>query len=286
MILLTGITGTTGKQVLKLLSGKNVPLRALVRDPDKLGELSVSNIEIIQGDLEDEVAVENALKGVDKAFLLMANVEQQLENEKRFIDVASRLNISHLVKLSASGADSNSAVALKRYHGESEEYLAQSGLGYTSIRPDFYMQNMLHSAGSIVAEDRFYLPFRKGETACIDVSDVAAFVAAILTEAGHEGKTYYITGPEIFSFYDLAAQMSDVLDREITYVDLPAEEFRSQLLNWGSSDWYVNAVMDMFELIAQGKGAQITDTFQKVIGRAPRPFRQFVQDHAAVFSAS
>jgi len=285
MILLTGITGTTGSKVIDLLSKKNVPVRALVRDKNKVKDLSFEGLEIVEGDLEDESSIENAMTGVDKAFLVMANVEEQLDNEKRFIDVAKRLNISHLVKLSASNAEAGSSIPLKRYHGDAEQYLAGSGLGYTNIRPNYFMQNMMHSAATIVAESKFYLPFAKGRTGIIDVADVATFIVEVLTGSDHNGQTYDISGSEILSFYDLAEQMSSVLGREITYIDVPLEDFRNELKNWSSSEWYVNAVMDQFALTAQDKGAHITDTFEKVTGQKPRLFTEFVSEHAAVFAA-
>ncbi len=284
MILLTGITGTCGKIVLENLSKQDIPVRALVRDLNKVKELSMSGVEFVQGDLENETSIENAMKGVEKAFLLMANVEEQLANEKRFIDVAKRCNLSHVVKLSASNAEAGSDIELKRFHGDAEEYLAQSGLGYTNIRPNYFMQNMLHSAASIIAEDKFYLPFAEGRTGIIDVADVATFVAKTLTGTGHDGKTYDISGSEILSFYDLAEQMSSVLQREISYIDVPLEDFRSELSNWSPSEWYVNAVMEQFALTAQDKGAMISDTFHEVTNQAPRKFTQFVEDYAAAFS--
>ncbi len=284
MILLTGITGTTGSQLLQVLANKNIPLRAMVRDPEKVKELSIPQLEIVQGDFEDEDSLEIALQGVEKAFMLMPNIEEQLNNEKRFVDVAKKLDVSHVVKLSASGADVNSQALLKSYHGQSEEYLAQSGVGYTSIRPNFYMQNMLNCAASVLAEDKFYLPMRSGRTGIIDVQDVAEFIGEILTGSGHEGQTYYITGPEILSFAELGEHMSKVLDREISYIDIPPEDFCSQLRNWGSSDWYVNAVTDLFELIASDDCAKITNAFEEICGKPPRSYRQFVEQHAAVFS--
>ncbi|MFT7458155.1 MAG: hypothetical protein ACI909_000828 [Planctomycetota bacterium] len=286
MILLTGITGTTGKKVLDLLSKEDIPVRAMVRDLDKVKDLTMPGLEIIQGDLEDASSIENAMKGVDKAFLMMANVEKQLDNEKRFIDVAKQSNISHLVKLSASNAEAGSSIVLKRYHGDAEQYLAASGLGYTNIRPNYFMQNMLHASASIIAEDKFYLPFAKGRTGIIDVADVASFIVEVLTGSGHDGQTYDISGSEILSFYDLAEQMSAVLGREITYVDVPPEGFRNELKKWSPSEWFVDTIMEQFKLTAEDKGAMVTDTFQKVVGRAPRLFTQFVEDHASAFSAS
>ena len=286
MILLTGVTGTTGSLLLNALKNKNVAMRAMLRDPDKLKDADIPGLEIVQGDYEDEASLEKAMQGVDRAFMLMPNIEQQLVNEKRFVDVARRVGVGHLVKLSASKADANSPAKLKSYHGQAEEYMAESGLTYTSVRPNFYMQNMLHSIPTIAADNKFFLPMRDGGVGLIDVEDVAEFLAHVLTEDGHENKIHFITGSEVLSFSDIAQQMSDALGREISYIDIPAEDFSAQLRQFGTDEWYVDAVKDLFELIASGDGASTTDTFAEVCGRAPVTFRQFMEKHKAAFSAS
>lgn len=286
MILLTGVTGTTGSLLLEALKNKDIPMRAIMRDPSKLDNSAIANLEIVQGDFDDEASLEKAMSGVDKAFMVMPNVEEQLENEKRFIDVAKKTGVGHLVKLSASGANAASHALLKNYHGIAEDYLAASGLIYTSVRPNFYMQNMLNCAASINAENKFYLPMRDGATGLIDVADVAEFLVEVLTGTGHENKTHFITGPEILSFSELATQMSEVLERQIEYVDIPPQAFCDELRKWGTSDWYVAAVTDLFELTASNEGAKKTDTFAEICGHAPRSFRDFLQTHKDVFSAA
>jgi len=285
MILLTGITGKTGAQVLRALADRGIPLRALVRDPGKAGRPAAPQLELVQGDFGDAASLSEAMRGVDQAFMLTPNNEKQLENEMRFVDAAVTAGVSHVVKLSASGADADSPALLKRFHGLSEAHLARSGLAFTIVRPNFYMQNLLQCAASIAADDRFCLPMGSGRTGLIDVRDVGDFAAGVLTGSGHEGRTYYITGPEILSFAELAQQMSEVLGRRIEYVDIPGGQFGSQLRGAGASAWYVDAVADLFRIIADDGGAMITPVFEEVCGRPPTTFRQFVERHAAAFSA-
>jgi uncharacterized protein YbjT (DUF2867 family) len=286
MILLTGVTGKTGGEVLRSLLDRNLALRALVRDPDSARRLAAPQVELVQGDFEDPASLAKAMRGIDQAFMLMPNTEKQLQNEMRFVDVARKEGVRRVVKLSASGADPNSTALLKRFHGESEVQLAKSGLAYTIVRPNFYMQNMLQCAASIAAADSFRLPMGAGRTGIIDVMDVGDFIARVLTGSGHEGQTYYITGPEILSFQALAEHMSGVLGRKIEYVDVPAREFGQQLRAAGASDWYIEALGELFEIIANDGGAKITSTFEAVCGRPPRTFRQFVKRHAVAFSPS
>ncbi len=285
MILFTGLTGLVGTEIVKLLPEFEIQARGLVRDPGKADAIKEAGVEVIPGDLGDTAAVSEALRGCDKAFLLMANSRQQLDLEKGFVDAARAAGVKHLVKMSANGANSNSTALLKRYHGDAERYIRESGLRYTLVRPNYFMQNMFHVAGSIVEQDKYFMPMRDGQVGIIDVRDVARFVLTVLTHPGHEDKTYEITGPELVSFHDIATRLSEVMDREIRYVDVPAEDFKESLLQWVSDDWYVETVSDMFKLTAQGHGALLNDVYSQVTGRAPTSLRQFYQDYASTFAS-
>ena len=283
MILFTGLTGAVGTEILKLLPEFDIQARGLIRDPAKAAALEDAGVEVVTGDLADPNDVREALQGCDKAFLLMANAREQLDLEKDFVDAARAAGVDYLVKMSANGANSNSTSLLKRYHGDAEQYIRESGLGYTLVRPNFFMQNMLHITGTIVAEDKFYMPMRDGQVGIIDVRDVARFILAVLTGSGHDGETYEITGPELVSFHDIAAQLSEVMGREISYVDVPAEDFKQSLAHWVPDEWYVDTVSEMFELTAQGRGALLTDNYTRVTGREPATLGRFFRDYSASF---
>ena len=283
MILFTGLTGAVGTEILKLLPDYEIQARGLIRDSGKADALKDAGVEMVCGDLADSAAVAEALQGCDKAFLLMANAREQLDLEKGFVDAARAAGVGHLVKMSANGANSNSTSLLKRYHGDAEQYIRESGLGYTLVRPNFFMQNMLHITGTIVAEDKFYMPMRDGQVGIIDVRDVARFVLDVLTGSGHDGETYEITGPELVSFHDIAVQLSGVMGREISYIDVPAADFKQSLAHWVPDEWYVETVSEMFELTAQGRGALLNDNYTRVTGRAPTSLGQFFRDYASFF---
>ena len=283
MILFTGLTGAVGTEIVKLLPEFGIQARGLVRDPAKADMIKAAGVEVVHGDLGDPDTIKEALRGCDKAFLLMANARQQLDLEKGFADAARTAEVRHLVKMSANGANSNSTALLKRYHGDSEQYIRESGLPYTLVRPNYFMQNMFHVAASIVEQDKYFMPMRDGQVGIIDVRDVARFILTVLTRPGHENKTYEITGPELVSFHDIAGQLSDVMGREIRYVDVPAEDFKESLVHWVPDDWYVETVSDMFKLTAQGRGALLNDVYTQVTGRAPTSLRQFFRDYSTFF---
>ncbi len=283
MILFTGLTGAVGTELVKLLPEYGIRARGLVRNPDKAESLRQAGVEIMPGDMADEAAVRAALTGCEQAFLLMANCREQLDLEKHFVDLARQCGVRHIVKMSANSAGADSSALLKRYHGESENHIRQSGLAYTLVRPNFFMQNMLHVAGSIVEQDKFFMPMRDGQVGIIDVRDVAHFTLAVLTRPGHENTTCEITGPELLSFQDIATQLSEVMGREIHYVDLPAADFKQSLLQWVPDDWYVETVSELFELTAQGQGALLNDVYTRVTGRKPTALKQFFQDYSSFF---
>ena len=284
MILFTGLTGAVGTEIVKLLPEFGIQARGLVRDPAKADLIRAAGVEAIPGDLGDPVTVKEALQGCDKAFLLMANSREQLDLEKGFVDAAQASGVRRLVKMSANGANSNSTSLLKRYHGNSEQHIRESGLSYTLVRPNYFMQNMFHVAASIVEQDKYFMPMRDGQVGIIDVRDVARFILTVLTRPGHENKTYEITGPELVSFHDIAGQLSEVMGREIRYVDVPAEDFKESLSQWVPDDWYVETVSDMFKLTAQGRGALLNDIYSQVTGGAPTTLRQFFQDYSSFFA--
>ncbi len=286
MILFTGLTGAVGTEIVKLLPEFGIQARGLVRDPAKADLIKAAGVGVITGDLGDPVAIKEALQGCGKAFLLMANSREQLDLEISFVDAARASGVRYLVKMSANGANSNSTSLLKRYHGDSEQHIRDSGLSYTLVRPNYFMQNMFHVAAGIIDQDKYFMPMRDGQVGIIDVRDVARFILTVLTSPGHENKTYEITGPELVSFHDIAGQLSEVMGREIRYVDVPAEDFKESLSQWVPDDWYVETVSDMFKLTAQGRGALLNDIYTQVTGRAPTTLRQFFQDYSSFFEKS
>ncbi|MFQ5659153.1 MAG: SDR family oxidoreductase [Gammaproteobacteria bacterium] len=286
MILLTGVTGTVGREVMKIVASKDIVVRALVRDKTNIEVVKNSGIEVIAGDLEKQESVEKALHGIERAFLLMANNEKQAVIEKQFIDLARKANVSHIVKMSANNAASDSSVILKRYHGEAEEYLEQSGITYTFIRPDFFMQNLLHVAGTILGEDKFYLPMGPGVTGMVDVRNIADVIVHTLVEDGHDGRTYQISGPEVLSFNDVARLFSEVLGREIAYIDIPAQDLETRLLAEGQNPWYVHAILELFGAVAQTRDIALTDTFKELTGKKPNSLQTFIKDHINLFNGN
>ena len=282
MIFLTGATGKIGGDTAKQLVAKGANLRALVRDEAKAADLKAAGVELVVGDIADANTVKRGMDGADKAFLLLPNGEQQEANEKQFTDLAVASGVRQLVKMSSMEAVADAETPIPRAHWASEEYIRASGLDWTMVKPNFFMQNLLASAPTIKGQRKFFLPMGNGTTGMADARDIGAVCAEVLTGDGHAGQSYEITGPEVLSFYDVADRFSEVLGEKVEYVPLPMEQFRDKMTGI-LVPWHLNAVCELFREIAEIGLDHTTDTFKQLIGRDPISLKQFIEDHVAIF---
>jgi uncharacterized protein YbjT (DUF2867 family) len=223
-----------------------------------------------------------AMDGVEKAFLLLPNGETQLANEEQFTDLAVEAGVKHLVKMSSMEAVAGAETPIPQAHWASEQYIRASGLDWTMVKPNFFMQNLLASAGSIKEKRKFFLPMGDGTTGMADARDIGAVCAEVLTGEGHAGKSYEITGPEVLSFADVAERFSEVLGETVEYVPMPMDAFRERMTGI-LVPWHLNAVCELFREIAEIGLDHTTNTFKELTGRDPIPVKQFIEDHKAIF---
>lgn len=285
MILLTGVTGKTGGATADALLKKGVKFRALVRSVKKAAALKDQGVELVAGDVADHRSLERALEGITKALLVLPNTERQFELETQFTDAAVKAKVKHLVKMSSMEATAGAKTPIPRMHYASEQHIQQSGLDWTLIKPNFFMQNLLGSAKTIREQGKILLPMGNGKTGMADIRDIGAVTAEALTGTGHENKRYEITGPELLSFYDVADRFTAVLGRKIEYVPVPLPNFKEGLSRVLTSVWHVNAVAALLGEIAEGGLTGLTDTVQQVLGRPPISLEQFIRDNQAVYTA-
>ncbi len=284
MILLTGVTGKTGGETAKQLLKKGARLRALVRSAEKAADLKAAGVELVVGDIGDADVVKRALAGVDKAMLILPNGRTQQAHEIQFTDLAKAAGVKHLVKMSSMEAVAHAKTPIPKAHWAVEEYIRASGIPWTMVKPNFFMQNLLSSANGIKTQQKFSLPMGEGTTGMADVRDIGAVGAEVLTGNGHAGKSYEITGPEVLTFHQVAERFSAVLGVKIEYVPMPMDQFRERVKNI-LEPWHLDAVSQLFGEIAEIGLDHTTNTFRQLIGREPISVRQFVQDHLALFSA-
>jgi uncharacterized protein YbjT (DUF2867 family) len=283
MILVT-TAGKVGSETVRLLRAQDVAVRVLVRDPASrtAQALASAGAEVAQGDLNVPASVDDAMQGVRSVVLVSPAVPAQ---ELNVVASAARAGVGHIVK-ATSKASADSPIARRRWQAEIEAGLADSRLPHTLLRSNAYMQNFLTLAPAIATTSSFGSAAGKGRTGLVDARDVAAVAGHVaIAPAPHAAKTYWLTGPELVSNYDVAAVLSQLLGRTITYRELTFEENRQAMLSAGVPEQIAEMNAQAFRLTAEGDAEWITDDVTALLGRPARSFGQFATDHATVFSA-
>jgi uncharacterized protein YbjT (DUF2867 family) len=284
MILVTGATGLNGGELVRCLSQRKVPVRALVRSRTKAAALAaLPGVEVVEGDMARPESLAAPLKGVERAMLISSSDAAMLDVQTNFIAAAKAAGVRHVVKLSGIMPELDSPFRFARMHGEIERRLEASGLAWTHLRPGEFMPSYFRQARSIAAKGAMFLPMEQARIASIDVGDVAQAAAAILTGKGHEGKVYSITGPQALTMDEVAAQLSAAAGRTIRYVNVSPEQARQASLANGIPEYLADALVELFAQRRAGKEATVYPTLQEVFGIRPTSFAEFAQRHAAVF---
>jgi uncharacterized protein YbjT (DUF2867 family) len=286
-ILLTGATGAVSTTLLQALEGADVSLRALVRDPSKAQALTARGVAVVQGDLDDPESLPRAFEGVNDLWLLNAVSPRQPENSMNAVWAARRAGVERVVRMSAIGAAHDAPSRNGRLHALSDAELIASGLKYTILRPHFFMQNLLGMAPSIKADGAFYWDMGQGKLGMIDVRDIGAFAARVLTSAPeqHHGKIYTLTGPASVTFDDAAAALGQALGKPVRYVAVPHEAARKAMLDQGFPSWLAGMMIEYATAYSENWGNFTTPHVQEVVGRPPYSIADFVSAHVAAFSA-
>jgi uncharacterized protein YbjT (DUF2867 family) len=284
MIMLTGATGTTGRRVARRLTKWGYRFTAMVTDPDKVSDLKSSKVELVKGDFGKPDSLKRAMEGVEHAFLLPPNTENQFKLERNFIDAAKESGVKYLVKYSAIGANPDSPSRLLKWHGEAENYLAQSGIRHSIVRPNIFMQNFTnHHARQIREKREIRLPFGGAKCGWVDVRDISRLIAKILTENGHQSSILTVTGPESLGCKDIAGIFSTAVGKKVEYVDVKPKEFKKELIESGMPELLAEAVTELHKLVSEDLCDVVTDTFYQITERQPHTFDEFLDDNFTLF---
>lgn len=283
-ILVLGATGNVGSHVVKQLADVGANVRAAVRSPRKAEALKSQNVSLAEFDTDKPETVEAAFQGVDKVFLLTPLVPNMVELSNSLVEVAKKAGVKHIVKSSGMGAEVEPGITLTRWHRAAEKAIEASGIAFTFVRPNGFMQNYTNFSGpTIKTQNAFYLPMGDGKVSHIDARDIASVAVAALSQDGHEGKAYEITGPEAISNEQIAEIISQVVGRKINYVDVPEDAVREEMKKLGMPDVLVEANIELYGLYKAGYAAEVTPVVEQVTLKKPISFEQFAQDNADAF---
>ncbi|NYE63344.1 uncharacterized protein YbjT (DUF2867 family) [Duganella sp. 1224] len=281
-IAIAGATGRVGAELIAGLAGEPVSLVALTRTPDA-GKLPAAVAQRAV-DFERPASLRAALRGVDRLFLAQGTSPRQVENEIALINAAVAAGVTHIVKLSALGVP----VQLHPFdwHTRIEAHLAQCDIGYTVLRPSTFM-SVLARAGKPVAQGHWGGAAGDGMVNLIDVRDVADVARIVLLERAstHWQRVLHLTGPRAWSMPQIAAELSRLLGRAVTYQHRTPAAQRDYLIASGMSDFVAGVAVGLDQAFAQSLLREDTSTVQLLTGHAPRHLSDWLSEHLATFKA-
>ena len=282
MILVTGATGNVGSAAVRLLAARHHSTRALVHDPSRAPRDGAEGAaEIVTGDFDRPDSLDAAMRGIDTVLLVSPAVPAQ---EIAVIDSAVRNGVTHVVKIT-SKASADSPVDRRRGQAQIEAHLNTTGLAYTLLRSNAYMQNLLALAPMIRQTGGFLMSAGDGEVGMIDARDVAATAAAVASAPKeHAGRTYWLTGPDLITYTDIARELSGTLGRAIEYRQISPAEHRAAMIQAGVPDAVATSNAQAFAQIAEGDAAWLSDDVKSITGTTPRTLHTFIADHSAAFT--
>lgn len=285
-ILVTGGTGNVGGTVVKELLKRKAEVRVLARKQPEAGKLP-AEVEVAVGDLLDPVSIENAMQGVDGLFLLNAVVTDELTQALIAYGVAKRMGVKHVTYLSVFKVDQFRDVPHFASKAAVESALREFGVPFTILRPGYYIQNDAVLKDALLGPSVYPMPIGTAGIAAADVRDIAEAAAISLTEDGHDGQTYDIVAPANISGPGNAALWGKLLGKEIKYTGHNFDQWeiamRARMPSWSAFD---------LRMMFQGyfdRGFESTETevarLTKLLGRAPRSYKDFATETAAMWKA-
>jgi len=276
-ILVTGATGSTGSELVRRLLARGAPVRAMVRDT-----ASYTAAPAVGANFDDAAAVAEALRGVERAYLVTPSSERAQDQQIRFAEAAAAAGVEQLVVLSQYASVEDSPVRFLRYHAAVERRVRELGIGYTFLRPNLFFQGLLAMADSIRATGTLFAPIGEARVSAVDVRDIAEVAAVTLTEPGHLGQSYEITGPAAVTHAEIARALSAATGREIGFVDVPPAAF-ADAVRGVLPDWQVDGLLEDYAHYARGEAAQVSSTVADLTGRPALDVASFARDYAGAF---
>ncbi|MEV7727342.1 NAD(P)H-binding protein [Streptomyces sp. NPDC087917] len=278
MILVTGATGTIGREVVRLLP-PDLAVRVMAREPARVVGAS-ANAEVVYGDYGDPRAVAQAMIGVSALFLVTNRVE---EDDGRIIRTARSAGVRHVVKLSAASvADSGARDLITHWQRANEELLRASGMTWTLLRPRSFMSNVLSWAASVRTDGVVRALYGSSANACVAPRDVAEVAVRALTEQGHAGRIHTLTGPEALTAIGQTAELAALLGRSIRFEEAPPGQARDALRR-RYPEPVVEALMASARRQLEGAKAGVEETVMALTGRPATSFRTWAQGNIATF---
>jgi len=281
--LVTAATGNTCSILIPELIKAGQQVRAFVRDENKARHLKAAGAEIYIGDLDKPETIDGALKDVDQVYLCTWNGPTASQQGINVIEAIIRVGINpFVVRHSAYGAKGSRII---QQIDEVDKVLKASGLHWTSIKPTFFMQNLLMAAQSVQSDGKIYWDWAEGKAGMIDIRDVADSALGALTGKAQNGKEYILTGPNSVSMHDVATSFTKKLGKEVNYIPVPHEASKQAMMGMGFPEFIVDGYIELNEGFSHGFADISTSNVKDLSGHSPRSVDNFTNDFKSYFES-
>lgn len=279
--LVIGATGNIGSRVAQRLIDFGARPSVFVRSAKRARALFGRRVDIHTGDLEKPgSSLATALAGADGIFLVTDGSD--LEKRDRAVSFAAlRAGVRHVVKLST--LDVRTGIGTGPWHARGENAIRESGLAFTFIQAAGFMSNALGWSESVRREGVLRSSTSGGKIAFIHPDDIAAVATVALTTRNHDGQALVITGPEALSYGEMAATIGRAIGKPIGFEDISDRQAYANAVEWAGKGPYVDALVDIWRAVREGRLDTVTDEVRRVTGREPIPFAQWAAENATSF---
>jgi uncharacterized protein YbjT (DUF2867 family) len=274
LLAVTGSTGVLGGMVARDLAARGASQRLLVRDPSRAPRLA--GAEVVRSDYGDGELARRSLEGVTTLFMVSAHESaERLEQHASFIDAARRAGVEQIVYTSFVGASPDSTFTLARDHHATEQLIETAVAAHTFLRDNFYLDFLPHMVG----EDGVLRgPAGDGQVAAVAREDIARSAVAVLLDPGaHRDATYDLTGPEALTMAEVAATITRVTGREVSFHDETLAEAYESRLRWPAPAWQYDAWVSTYTAIAAGEHERVSPDVERLTARIPVSLAGFLQ---------
>lgn len=281
-ILVTRATGRLGREVVPRLLDRGVEVKAGTHEPDRAARLFDTAVEVVELDYLRTETYDAAVMWADRILLTPPPFDPRTDEHLiPFLDWAVSSGTGHVVLLSAMGIDEFEHVPLHRV----EERVRETGVPFTFLRPNWYMQNFLSDflAAPIRERGEFALPVDDGVVSMVDVRDVADAAVLVLTGDDRIGAALTLTGPAALTHDEVARAISRTTGTEVRYRAVAPDVMRQNLEQRGWRADQVEVALGLFRAMRENRRASVTDDLASLLERGPRSFEAFVEEHAAVW---
>jgi NAD(P)H dehydrogenase (quinone) len=278
-ILVTGATGNIGSEIIKLLKTKDVDFVAGTTN----GE-AIAGVKTVKANFADNDSLKSAMQNITTLFLLLPSHPEAAIWGENVIKLAEESGVKHIVRSSGSFADANSDLLIEKLLGTTDKYLKESGMNFTITAPSSFMQNFSTTIASDYKSGAIYQAAGDAKISWTDVRDIAAVnVEVLLNPEKYLNQTLTITGSESLNYKEAINQMNEVLGKETKYVAIPNEAAGKAMSDMHFPQFVIDLLISLNDSIKQGHFVETTDTVEKVLGRKPTAFKQFVTDNKNIW---